>query len=437
MSETDPTKTPRSIVQPYGVQVSHCGYCNQDQSSVSYGVVSNKMFAQDYEKLMLRGWRRSGTYFYKPKNIGTCCPLYTIRTNVSSFQLSKTQRQVQRRFDRYLTTGDVHVDTETGKSKESTSSASTAPAPSSSARAIPAHSLTVETVPPACTAERYQLYKKYQIAVHNDTEEEISELQFSRFLVQSPLIDRTSSQSSTSSAAAPGRSASGSLPYGSYHQLYRIDGQLVALGVVDLLPTGLSAVYMVYDPDYKHLVLGKYTALCELQFCRERGLPYYYMGFYIDGCEKMKYKADFSPSELLCPVTYDWFDYASVCKPKLRLYKFAPFHPDWFSRYGELAARQEQSVESTSTAVGDDNHSGSVDPSPSADHWKQQFLPVTCREPQVVSAAVERVWLNVRGPTLVHLAQLRTQTREVVRPILGEWVKMCGADLADNFVVQF
>ena len=27
-----------------------------------------------------------------------------------------------------------------------------------------------------------------------------------------------------------------SVPYGSYHQLYRIDGKLVAVGVVDILP---------------------------------------------------------------------------------------------------------------------------------------------------------------------------------------------------------
>lgn len=30
-----------------------------------------------------------------------------------------------------------------------------------------------------------------------------------------------------------------SVPYGSYHQLYRIDGRLVAVGVVDILPTCL------------------------------------------------------------------------------------------------------------------------------------------------------------------------------------------------------
>ena len=45
--------------------------------------------------------------------------------------------------------------------------------------------------------------------------------------------------------------------YGSYHQLYRIDHKLVAVGVVDILPNCLSAKYFYYDPDYKFLELGK------------------------------------------------------------------------------------------------------------------------------------------------------------------------------------
>lgn len=30
-------------------------------------------------------------------------------------------------------------------------------------------------------------------------------------------------------------------------------------------------------------------------------LKYYYMGYYIHTCPKMRYKADYTPSELLCP----------------------------------------------------------------------------------------------------------------------------------------
>ena len=32
---------------------------------------------------------------------------------------------------------------------------------------------------------------------------------------------------------------------GSYHQCYRLDGRLVAMGVLDLLPTSVSSVYLM------------------------------------------------------------------------------------------------------------------------------------------------------------------------------------------------
>lgn len=49
-----------------------------------------------------------------------------------------------------------------------------------------------------------------------------------------------------------------------------------------------------------------------MEFTRELNknvsdLKYYYMGFYIHSCPKMRYKANLAPSFLLCPETYEWF----------------------------------------------------------------------------------------------------------------------------------
>ena len=35
-------------------------------------------------------------------------------------------------------------------------------------------------------------------------------------------------------------------------------------------------------------------------------LEYYYMGFYIHSCSKMRYKGAYDPSDLLCPEVYCW-----------------------------------------------------------------------------------------------------------------------------------
>jgi arginine-tRNA-protein transferase len=82
------------------------------------------------------------------------------------------------------------------------------------------------------------------------------------------------------------------------------------VGVVDLLPHGLSSVYAFYDPLFSRdiVALGKYMSLREIQEKRE----YYYLGYYIESCPKMRYKAEYKPSELLCPVYYEWVDDAQA-----------------------------------------------------------------------------------------------------------------------------
>lgn len=100
--------------------------------------------------------------------------------------------------------------------------------------------------------------------------------------------------------------------YGTFHHQYWLDGQLVAVGVLDILPRCVSAVYFFYDPDWARLSLGTYSAFCELQLVRElhaggaTALRHYYMGYYIHSCAKMRYKAHMRPSALLCPETYGW-----------------------------------------------------------------------------------------------------------------------------------
>ncbi|EAL73101.1 hypothetical protein DDB_G0269024 [Dictyostelium discoideum AX4] len=102
--------------------------------------------------------------------------------------------------------------------------------------------------------------------------------------------------------------------YGSFHQYYRLDGKLVGVGVIDILPECLSSVYFFYDPDFNFLSLGKYSALNEIEWVQKVSqsipqLKYYYMGYYIHSCQKMKYKANYQPSQLLCLETFKWVEF--------------------------------------------------------------------------------------------------------------------------------
>lgn len=65
---------------------------------------------------------------------------------------------------------------------------------------------------------------------------------------------------------------------GSYHQCYRLDGKLVAVGVLDLLPQSVSAVYFMYTQDVNQWNFGKLGALREAAMALEGGYRFYYMG---------------------------------------------------------------------------------------------------------------------------------------------------------------
>ncbi|KAG6544372.1 hypothetical protein Mapa_014206 [Marchantia paleacea] len=153
-------------------------------------------------------------------------------------------------------------------------------------------------------AEEFALYKKYQIAVHNDRPEDVRENHYKQFLVDTPLVFIPPANNGTTPSCG----------YGSFHQQYLVDGKLVAVGVVDILPHCLSSKYLFWDPDFAFLSLGKYSAVQEIEWVQkeQRVCPtfqYYYLGFYIHSCPKMRYKAAYYPSELLCPERYSWVSY--------------------------------------------------------------------------------------------------------------------------------
>ncbi len=158
----------------------------------------------------------------------------------------------------------------------------------------PAHRFEVTLEPADFTSEKFELFRNYQSHVHKEKSSDISQSGFKRFLCTSPL-QRTA------------RRVNGkSQPFGSYHQCYRLDGRLIAMGVLDLLPHCVSGVYMLYHSDYEKWQFGKLSALREAALAIESGYEYYYMGFYIHSCTKMRYKGDYKPQYVLDPESYDW-----------------------------------------------------------------------------------------------------------------------------------
>jgi arginine-tRNA-protein transferase len=82
---------------------------------------------------------------------------------------------------------------------------------------------------------------------------------------------------------------------------YRAGARLVAVGIADVEPLALSAVYCYFDPAEARRSLGVFNVLTLVAECRERGLPYLYLGYYVAGSRKMAYKSGFHPYEVLRP----------------------------------------------------------------------------------------------------------------------------------------
>ncbi|KAI9836907.1 MAG: hypothetical protein M1819_001072 [Sarea resinae] len=272
----------------------------------SYYAKSTQITPEYYLELLDRGWRRSGTVFYKPDLSTSCCPHYTIRLDADAFKPAKDQRQALNRWNRHVL-GENYMEKAARlrpKTKEEKARRKTdfdlieavheCEYVKLAKHSEPEHRFEVILELDNFTEEKYALFANYQRCVHKEPPSKISRDGFKRFLCSSPITRRS-------------RQINGQeQKLGSYHQCYRLDGRLIAIGVLDLLPQCVSGVYFIYHEDFNRWNFGKLGALREIALTLESQYRYYYMGYYIHSCVKMRYKRDYRPQYLLDPETYSW-----------------------------------------------------------------------------------------------------------------------------------
>ncbi|KNC50966.1 arginyl-tRNA-protein transferase 1 [Thecamonas trahens ATCC 50062] len=252
---------------------SECAYCHRKgESCRTYCVfLALALRPEDYALLIDRGFSRYGLSLYWPENAASCCPQYQIRLLASEFRPSRSKRRVLVRMRRFLA-GEWE--------------------PRDGANPAP-HTLRVERVRPYFHKPTYNLYVKYQAALHNDTE--VTPSKFRNTFVNDPFV----TDDATDGVAHH---------YGAWHYRYYIDNALVMVCAVDIVPGALVSNYCMYDPDLAFLKLGVYSVLQEIEWVV--GHPdvasYYYMVYYVPGNERMAYKMGYQPTEFLCPVTLTW-----------------------------------------------------------------------------------------------------------------------------------
>ena len=79
-------------------------------------------------------------------------------------------------------------------------------------------------------------------------------------------------------------------------------GRLVGACLTDRQGDGLSMIYSFYDPEHEvRTGLGNYIILDHIKRSAREGLPYVYLGYWVEGSQRMQYKVRYRPLERLSP----------------------------------------------------------------------------------------------------------------------------------------
>jgi len=214
-----------------------CSYLDDREARTAFVDPSVPISKNLASALNLQGFRRSGRYLYKTSctNCSACQPL---RVDVARFKPNKSQKRNWKKNSDIKTLVKTSIDID-GTTRQN----------------------------------YYQLYEQYICTRHNKGDMFPPDKdQFDSFIGQlypfSKIIE------------------------------FSIGGNIVMVALCDALEDGYSAIYTFFDPDFRERGLGVYSALWQIEHCSSLGLPYLYMGFWIEACDKMSYKSNYKPNEI-------------------------------------------------------------------------------------------------------------------------------------------
>ena len=134
--------------------------------------------------------------------------------------------------------------------------------------------LSVKLLPLNFNEEHYNLYVNYQNKRHrNNDKSEDDVADYNDFLINSNVNSKLVE--------------------------FRLNNQLKIITIIDIIDDGISAVYSFYDCSDQKLSLGTTSIIWLLEFCKKENLSFLYLGYWIHESQKMKYKINFKPYELM------------------------------------------------------------------------------------------------------------------------------------------
>ncbi|HLR30442.1 MAG TPA: arginyltransferase [Paenalcaligenes sp.] len=133
--------------------------------------------------------------------------------------------------------------------------------------------LTVTIRPLSWNSEHFDLYVRYQHARHPESvQDSTGRSEYIQYLLASHVHSRLI-------------------------EFRTPQGKLMAVALTDFINHGLSAVYTFFCPDAQGS-LGTYVILWQIKYAQRLGLPWLYLGYWIEQSHKMSYKTRFHPYQL-------------------------------------------------------------------------------------------------------------------------------------------
>ncbi|WP_374281948.1 arginyltransferase [Novosphingobium sp.] len=186
------------------------------------------------------GFRRSQTVAYRP-SCADCTACVSVRVAAAEFRPSATQRKALRRNSDLIAT----------------------------------------MCRPWSTAEQFELLQRYLGVRHpGGGMASMDEVDFADMVEHTPVDSYVIEYREPNADGTPGR--------------------LVGACLTDRQGDGLSMIYSFYEPDHAgRSGLGNYIILDHIRRAEEIGLPYVYLGYWVDGSARMQYKVRYRPLERL------------------------------------------------------------------------------------------------------------------------------------------
>ncbi|MEM8996441.1 MAG: arginyltransferase, partial [Acidobacteriota bacterium] len=182
------------------VQDHPCPYLTDRVATTAYRL-NEGCTAEKYQALLERGWRRFGLTFFRPVCTG-CAECRSLRIEVEHFRPNRSMRR----------TAESNLDLD----------------------------LTLQ--PASFGREHLALYERYHADMHD----------------RRGWVERESSPADYHHTFVEGRETWG------HELLFRLNGKLVCVALVDILPGAMSAVYSYYDPTLRRRGLGVQAVMTQV-----------------------------------------------------------------------------------------------------------------------------------------------------------------------------